>query len=526
MAVPFLRPPSPYDVETPSTPGIVKTPPSVAQKSLFITSHAQRNFPRVHSKTNIKMKSPLITPGDEQSPDALTRRPLASPRDMKTQPRLSPVSPVDVVSPQEPRVDYSFDSDESEPSAVPQSSPSWQILWILCSSVFITVLIPTAVFVTFFTRPVRPLSTPHWGPRCGYQCQRQVLAFYHTAGLVRPPAPAPTGKSLNTSTKDVQQRPVICVFNAKYWRLQDTYFPDLTPVHYCTAIVWYGYAVHAQNGSIVWKYPSAMTYLNSLLVMQFNSLLVHRGNNISVYFALGGEREDNANLSLAIGDPATRRRLVQSMWLELNDTFKPWTGVNVDWDYPGEPCNPGINTSGVFFELIKELSSYTPDIMITVPPVKCSGELSDAADVFNAALSTLATLDDDWRLGYSISVAPETFVATAAQLGAPVLGTTQWDNQTRQPGLSSYACVCQEKPVIRTNSHQQCLMVARQIDSQTVHVATFSDERALNERMNLTYLNNMALAPVAVFDIDLDDFTGKCGNGMSPLIRAVATGPG
>ncbi|XP_075730780.1 chitinase-3-like protein 1 [Rhipicephalus microplus] len=380
----------------------------------------------------------------------------------------------------------------------------------------------------------------------------------------RPPAPSapvPTGKSLNTTTKDIQQRPVICVFNAKYWRLQDTYFPDFIPVHYCTAILWYGYAVDVKDGSIVWKYPSAKTYKNSLLVMLYNGQLSHRGNNISVYFALGGAREDNANLSLMVGNPETRRRLVAYVWLELNNPFQPWTGVNVDWDYPGEPCNPGTG-SGAFVELINDLKRQFIDVIISVPPVKsrlhvysldkviglvdfiiikthmhtanpsmrdavrCSGDHSDAADVFNAALSSLPKSDDDWRLGYSISVAPETFVAPAARLGVPVLGTAPWDNQTRQPGRTSYASVCQEKPVIRTNSHPLCLMVARQMENQNILVATFSDERALMERMNLTYSSNMALAPVAVYDIDLDDFAGECGNGLSPLIRALATGPG
>ncbi|KAL3216128.1 hypothetical protein MRX96_051229, partial [Rhipicephalus microplus] len=39
---------------------------------------------------------------------------------------------------------------------------------------------------------------------------------------------------------------------------------------------------------------------------------------------------------------------------------------------------------------------------------------------------------------------------------------------------------------------------------------------ALMERMNLAYVDKMAMAPVAVYDIDLDDFSGKCGNGLSP----------
>ncbi|XP_054933132.1 uncharacterized protein [Dermacentor andersoni] len=135
-------------------------------------------------------------------------------------------------------------------------------------------------------------------------------------------------------------------------------------------------------------------------------------------------------------------------------------------------------------------------------------------------------MTDKANLGYSISVGPETFKAQAAQLGAPVLGMIQWDNTTLQPGRTSYASVCTHTPVLRTAWHPQCLIVARRIDNQTVHVATFADEYALQKRMNRTYADQMAMAPVAVFDIDLDDFAGNCTGVMSPLIRVVATGPG
>ncbi|KAL3243381.1 hypothetical protein MRX96_020594 [Rhipicephalus microplus] len=373
-------------------------------------------------------------------------------------------------------------------------------------------LIPMVVFLTFFTRPGRALPTSMvipgvatrvTGVSSPFTIPKQGDGTGRKAPLRRRPQ-VPTGKSLNTTTKDIQQRPVICVFNAKYWRLQDTYLPDFIPVHYCTAILWYGYAVDVKDGSIVWKYPSAKTYKNSLLVMLYNGQLLHRGNNISVYFALGGAREDNANLSLMVGNPETRRRLVASVWLELNNPFQPWTSTLSSLKTHMHTANPSMR-----------------DV------VRCSGDHSDAADVFNAALSSLPKTDDDWRLGYSISVAPETFVAPAAQLGGsrPGHGAVGQPDPSTRP-VRAMRPVCQEKPVIRTNSHPLCLMVARQMENQNVLVATFSDERALMERMNLTYSSNMALAPVAVYDIDLDDFAGECGNGLSPLIRAVATGPG
>ncbi|KAH7938684.1 hypothetical protein HPB51_028798 [Rhipicephalus microplus] len=195
----------------------------------------------------------------------------------------------------------------------------------------------------------------------------------------------------------------------RYWRLQEPCLPTLLPMYHCSAIVVYGYATYL-GGSIVWKYPTAVPYVQALLNMTNRRQLSHRNNNITVYFTLGGEREDSRNLSFVAGHPVIRH------------------------------------------------------------VVRCSGDQLATADVFNRALGMLPKMEDQFRLGYSISVAPETFPAPAAQLGAPVLGTMQWDNHTGQPGRTSYASVCQEKPVIRTSMHPLCLMVARQVDSQTVHV--------------------------------------------------------
>ncbi|KAL3197448.1 hypothetical protein MRX96_044891, partial [Rhipicephalus microplus] len=209
----------------------------------------------------------------------------------------------------------------------------------------------------------------------------------------------PTTALFNASRNHIQLRPVICVFDAKYWRLQEPYLHTLLPMYYCSAIVVYGYATYL-DGSIVWKYPTAVPYLQALLNMTNRRQLSDHNNNITVYFTLGGEREDSINLSFVAGHPVIRH------------------------------------------------------------VVRCSGDQLVTADVFNRALGMLPKMEDQFRLGFIISVAPETFLAPAAQLGAPVLGTMQWDNHTRQPGRTSYASMCQEKPTIRTSMHPLCLMVA------------------------------------------------------------------
>ncbi|KAH7967187.1 hypothetical protein HPB49_023392 [Dermacentor silvarum] len=346
----------------------------------------------------------------------------------------------------------------------------------------------------------------------------------------------------------------------RYRRSQEVYLPSHLPLYYCSAIVVYSYYLHASSGTIVWKYPKAANYMTSLRTLKTSGQLRHRLNNITVYFTVGGEREDSTNLSMVAADDTLRKRFATSAYNE-SDVSKLWEGINVDWNYPGDPCSHNVFRQDLFFRLLTALNGTGLRLIVSVPPVKsrlsaysldkmvssvdyviikththtaspsllnlvrCSGDQGVAADVFNAALSTF-NMTDKANLGYSISVGPETFKAPVAQLGAPVLGMIRWDANTRQPGRTSYASVCKEKPVLETPSHPQCLMVARPIDSQTVQVATFANEKALQQRMNRTYADQMAMAPVAVFDIDLDDFAGKCTGVMSPLIRAVATGPG
>ncbi|KAH6941663.1 hypothetical protein HPB50_021711 [Hyalomma asiaticum] len=582
MAVPVLYPSPQFEFESPTPPAIVKTPPATTLKPLFVSTDQVTFLDKRVNASWCKVQYGL-SPEPESSPHNLASNQATSPRHVKAQPRQSSESPLEVLSPQGARVGYSFDSSEPELSGVHQSRPWWQLLWALCSVVFITVFIPMGVFLMPFTRAGRP--PPTFSAIVGVATVSNATSSpltmsQTTAGLPRvtydpdegfllepgetvgnfckrhlapdpspkpPTTPLPTRMLLNSSSDDIQLRPVICVFDAKYWRLDETYLPTLIPLQYCSAIAVHGYAVNVANVAVVWKYPTAKRYLDALATLKSTRQLLHRSNSIKVYFTLGGAREDSANLSLAAEQDLVRLQLARAVSRELQDTTKPWGGVNVEWNYPGDPCNRATNTSGLFLRLIHELKSlHSVDVMISVSPVKsrmsgyslelaaklcdyviikththtappslrrvvrCSGDQSVAADVFNEALKLPLSPIDKSRLGYSISVAPETFMAPAAELGAPVLGSIHWDNHTRQPGRTSYASVCLERPVIRSRSHPQCLIVARQYGSQNVGVATFADEQAMMERMNRTYSDQMAMAPVGVYDIDLDDFAGMC----------------
>ncbi|KAH6941535.1 hypothetical protein HPB50_019266 [Hyalomma asiaticum] len=251
---------------------------------------------------------------------------------------------------------------------VHQSRPWWQLLWTLCSIVFITVFIPMVVFLMPYTRAGRPpptfsaitrvatlsnvTSSPltmsqttaglprltydsdegfllEPGETVGNFCQRHMAPDLSP----KPPTTALPTMMLNSSSNDIQLRSVICVFDAKYWRLQEEYLPTLIPLQYCTAIAVYGYAINAASGEIVWKYPTAKRYLDALATLKSTRQLLHRNSSIKVYFTLGGAREDSANFSFVAAHDVPRLQLVQSVNRE-------------------------------------ELKSYAVDVMISVTPVK------------------------------------------------------------------------------------------------------------------------------------------------------------
>ncbi|XP_037508394.1 uncharacterized protein LOC119384307 [Rhipicephalus sanguineus] len=122
-------------------------------------------------------------------------------------------------------------------------------------------------------------------------------------------------------------------------------------------------------------------------------------------------------------------------------------------------------------------------------------------------------------------VAPETFTARTAALGAYSSGPSVWDTHTQQPGKVRYSAVC-KLDKIRTPDHPECLMASRAAEDDNLLVATFSDEAALLQRMSQSYDDGMGVAPVAVYNVDLDDYLGNCSGTaiMSPLVRALASG--
>ncbi|XP_054933360.1 uncharacterized protein [Dermacentor andersoni] len=246
MAVPVLYPTQDVVSGSPTSPESLNSPPSRTPRGFYVSNDWRGASSRTHAKTNIKIKSPLLSPEEpsDLSVPSLGGSPMMSPHLMQTQ------SPVEIVSPQGSRVGYSFDSDESH-GQHQRGRPWWQLLWMLLSVAFITVLIPLVVFLLPYTRmgrrppnldvtrvfskasltsspwPATQMTTPGL-PKETYDpeenfllppgetmqqfCSRKIGRWINST-VVNNQMPAIT--TLAPRPNDVQLRPVICVLNAK-----------------------------------------------------------------------------------------------------------------------------------------------------------------------------------------------------------------------------------------------------------------------------------------------------------------------
>ncbi|KAL1467933.1 hypothetical protein MTO96_041816, partial [Rhipicephalus appendiculatus] len=116
--------------------------------------------------------------------------------------------------------------------------------------------------------------------------------------------------------------------------------------------------------------------------------------------------------------------------------------------------------------------------------------------------------------------------AGSAQLGEPSKGPSTFDYYTRQPQRTRYDLVCQ-LPRGRQGTDDECAVAYKPIrNSADVKVAAFAGPKEIRVRLNRAYDLNLGDTPIVIYDIDLDDFEGKCPGGVkSPQIEAYATAP-
>ncbi|KAH7957806.1 hypothetical protein HPB52_022771 [Rhipicephalus sanguineus] len=173
-------------------------------------------------------------------------------------------------------------------------------------------------------------------------------------------------------------------------------------------------------------------------------------------------------------------------------------GVYLDWEYPGDNCG-GPNDTDNMISFINYLRALNISVILAVPPepavvssydlpramplvkyvvvkthtlrlssaVYCSGARRFAAGVFSNVRDLLPQ-EQRHKLAYSVSVAPDTFTAREAVMGAVSLGPSRWENYTKKAGKTHYAAICHLN-VTRFLDHPECVMV-HQGDSENLKV--------------------------------------------------------
>ncbi|KAL1471223.1 hypothetical protein MTO96_040038 [Rhipicephalus appendiculatus] len=125
---------------------------------------------------------------------------------------------------------------------------------------------------------------------------------------------------------------------------------------------------------------------------------------------------------------------------------------------------------------------------------------------------------------FPLKVGPDTFTTTLAQLWVRSSGPSKWDNYTLQPGKAHMATVCKQTSQYYP-FYPECFFSWQTGSNGQFRVAALLPRRAVRIRIKRSYNDGMAIAPVMVYDIDLDDFEGSCSNGsyLSPIIAQLAT---
>ncbi|XP_077497950.1 putative chitinase 2 [Amblyomma americanum] len=441
-------------------------------------------------------------------------------------------------------------------------------MWVLSSVTFVSVTIPLALLLIplsptmlgkRLTRQPSQTLAPDEGDQdpvresgLTYQqfCSQQLRPVNHTL-----PAASAAANAFRGDTSHYQYREIFCVFDTKYYRSADAvYLPLHIPYDFCSSLIYSSVAVFHEG--VQWRRPSLDSVFVPNLTDTGQSAMKHRGHPRPVYLTIGGEPEDSANFTKVFRNDERRARFAHAMADFMIDN--KFAGLHLDWDYPHGTCGDRTDRTNLFrfAQMIRSLrperflllsvrpervhlyglEQLLPLLLYVVvathkppagrrsfPTVQCSAP----GDVVATTMDRIRRYYDPtmWtRFIYSVAVGADTFTTEGSVgLGAPSKGPSSFDYYTHQPRRTRYDLVCQ-LPRSRHVSDECSVGYATIQGSVDVKVATFAGPKEIRTRLNRAYDLALGETPIVVYDIDLDDFQGKCpGNAQSPQIGAYAT---
>ncbi|EEC00364.1 hypothetical protein IscW_ISCW000062 [Ixodes scapularis] len=341
----------------------------------------------VHAKTNLRSGATV---------DARVQKPLGETADK--QPRPGPMAP------QAP-------NDEPLSQEEPYEEEEDRLcfyVWGISSVTFITIIIPMGLFL----------------------CAMPLLSDWSPA---LPPSHQDRPQFQGTTPRPAFRfRDVLCVLDIKYHIKRPPYSPIYLPLPYCSKLIASSFAV-VDDRLVAKRGRLDAAYLRELVDMNKAGWLVRGTQEVPIYMNLGGDRADSANISKALRDPASRKRLAAFV-VNYTDSHII-NGVHLDWDHPGAHCGDP-NDAANLKDFIADLQAMKmSNVMLSVPPspdlvdlynlnqimdmlklvivkthtlrpdntLACTGDRADAFAAFTAIRANLSGIYRD-KLAYSIQV--------------------------------------------------------------------------------------------------------------------------
>ncbi|XP_037506150.2 uncharacterized protein LOC119382510 [Rhipicephalus sanguineus] len=217
------------------------------------------------------------------------------------------------------------------------------------------------------------------------------------------------------------------------------------------------------------------------------------------------------------------------------------SGVHVNWLYPGDRCGDAADKAGLVdllqkFRSLLPLPDYTLTVAVSTQSATKNYDLQGVLDVVDYIVvhapdshSTIAchfnrtavaaamyrfarTTGLSRKFCYAMRLSASTFLAHSPVLGARAHGRGPELRASNATGKAARFELCDASwSVDMAGSTKECTLATKRepVDGMTL-TATYETVQNLQQRFDLGYADGIGGQCVAVYDLELDDYLGRC----------------
>ncbi|KAL3189643.1 hypothetical protein MRX96_021396 [Rhipicephalus microplus] len=346
------------------------------------------------------------------------------------------------------------------------------------------------------------------------------------------------------------QRPVICVLQNKHFRQQFFYRAAFVPFEYCTYVVLQFFHVTKTNPSYRTSHDAA--FLRSVVnASRKRTKKMHgQSDDVPILLGLGVDESDSSRFyHMVVAN--TVEVFVRAAMVHVN--MDRLNGVHINWLYPGDRCGDMADKAGLV-DILRKFRSLLPqpDYTITVSvSTRSANKNYDMQGVLDV-VDYVVVQAPDWhttiachfnrtevvaamnrfsgatglsqKFCYAMRLSASTFLTHSPALGARAHRRGSELRASNATGKAARFELCDASwTVDRAGSTKECTLATKRepMDGMTL-TATYETVQNLKHRFDLSYADGIGGQCVAVYDLELDDYIGRCKRGFSPYLRVIA----